>query len=63
MFFLLSSFYFNSSFTIPVVIEHARLELALAIPTSASVKVANDAIEMLPVVTDRTINGLLKYSK
>ena len=42
--------------TIPVVIEHARLKLALAMPTGAPITVENDAIEMLPVVTDKIIN-------
>ena len=36
-------------------IENARLKLALVIPTGAPIAVANDAIEMLPVVTDKTM--------
>ena len=48
---------------IPVKIRNARLKLALIIPTGAPMTVANDAIEMLPVVTDKTINDLLKKSK
>ena len=40
--------------------ENARLKLALAIHTSAPITVANDVIEMLPVVTDKTINDLSK---
>ena len=36
---------------IPVNIENARLKLALAIPTGAPITVANDAIEMLAVIT------------
>ena len=44
----------------PVEIEHARLKLELTIPTGALIIVANDAIEMLPVVTDKTINDLSK---
>ena len=43
-----------------VEIENARLKLGLAIPTGALMTVANDAIEMLPVVTDKTINDLSK---
>ena len=39
----------------PVDIENARLKLALAIPTDASITAANDAIKMLPVLTDKTI--------
>ena len=46
-----------------MVIENARLQLALIIPTGAPIAVANDAIEMLPVATDKTINDLSKYSK
>ena len=46
---------FNSFFTIPVKIEDIRLKLALTIPTGAPITVANDATEMLPVVTDKTI--------
>ena len=38
--------------------EHARLKLALTIPTGAPI--ANYAIEMQPVVTDKTINDLSK---
>ena len=51
---------FNSFFTIHVVIENARLQLALIIPTGDPITVANDAIKMLPVVTDKTINDLSK---
>ena len=51
---------FNSFFTIPVKIKNAKLTLALTIPTGAPIKFANDAIEMLPVVTDKTINELSK---
>ena len=46
---------------INVEIENARLNLALVIPTGAPMAVANDAIEMLPVVTDKAINDLSKY--
>ena len=45
---------------IPVEIENARLKLALTIPTGTPMAVVNDAIEMLPVVTDKTINDLSK---
>ena len=45
---------------IPVQIENARLKLALAIPTGAPITDANEAIKMLPVVTDKTINDLSK---
>ena len=59
MFFLFISFC-NSFFIIPVEIENARLKLALVVPTGAPITVANDAIEMLPAVTDKTINDLSK---
>ena len=52
---------FNSFFMIPVEIKNTRLKLALIVPTGAPMAVANDAIEMLPVVvTDKTINYLTK---
>ena len=47
-------------FTIPVEIENERLKFAFAIPTGAPIIVSNDAIEMLLVVTDKTINDLSK---
>ena len=49
---------FNNFFTIPVEIENVRLKFALAIVTGAPITVTNDAIEMLPVVTDKTVNDL-----
>ena len=49
---------FNSFFTMPVVIEHARLKNALAICTGSPMTVANDETEMLPVVTGKTIDDL-----
>ena len=54
---------FKNVFTNPVVIENARLQPALIIPTGAPVAVANDATEMLSVATDKAINDLSKYSK
>ena len=45
---------------IHVEIENARLKFTLTIPTGAPITVENDAIEMLPVVTDKTINDLSK---
>ena len=44
---------FNNLFTNPLVTENARLQLALIIPTGAPITVADDAIEMLPVATDK----------
>ena len=63
MLFLFTSYCFNSFFIIPVKSENARLKLALTIPTGTPITVANDAIEILPFVTDKTINDLSKYSK
>ena len=63
MLFLLISCYFNSFFTIPVKIENARRKLALTIPTGALITVANDAIEILSVVTNKTINDLTNSQK
>ena len=45
---------------IPVEIENTRLKFVFTIPTGAPMRVANDATEMLPVVTDKTINDLSK---
>ena len=59
-FFFLLLVIFNSFFTISVQTENARLKLALVIPTGAPMTVANDATEILPVVTDKTINDLSK---
>ena len=59
-FFFLFLVAFNSFFTIPVKIKNARLKLALAIPMVAPITTANNAIGMLPVVTDKTINNLSK---
>ena len=59
-FFFLFLVVFNSFFTIPVEIENARLKLALTIPTGAPMAVANDAVQMLLVATDKTINDLSK---
>ena len=42
---------------IPEQIENARLKLALTIPNGAPITVANDAMEALPVIIDKTING------
>ena len=58
--FFLLPVVFNSFFTIPVEIENAILKPALTAPTGALMTVASDAIEMLPVVTDKTINDLSK---
>ena len=41
-----------------VDIENARLKLALATPIGAVITVASDAIEMLPLVTDKRLKDL-----
>ena len=43
-------------------IKNVRLKLALIAPTVASMTVANDVIEILSVVRDKTINDLSKLS-
>ena len=58
-FFLLRVF-FNSFFYRTAGIENARVKFALAIRTGASVTVANNAIEILPLVADKTIKDLQK---
>ena len=60
MLFLFLLLYCLRFFTFPVEIENLRLKIALAVPTDAPVTVANDAIEMLPVATDKTIIDLSK---
>ena len=59
-FFFLFVVVFNNFFMIPVEIENTRLKLALAIPTGAPITVVNDAIEMIPAVTDKIMNDLSK---
>ena len=52
---------FNSFFVIPmVIIENAKLKLALADPTGAPITLANEAIETPPLVADKTIKDLSK---
>ena len=62
-FFFLFLIVFKNFFTNPDVIENVRPQLAPIIPAGAPITVANDAIEMLPVATDKTINDLSKKSK
>ena len=59
-FFFLFRVIFNNAFTIPVVIENAKLKLALAIPTRALTTVANHAIYFSPVVPGKKIKDLSK---
>ena len=56
-FFLFLAILYNF-FTMTVDIQNAKLKLALAIPIGAPITVANDAMEMLPLVTDKTIKDL-----
>ena len=44
----------------PVGNENARPKLILAIPTGTPITVANDAIKVLPLVTDKAIKDLSK---
>ena len=60
LFFYLFHLVFSNSFKNPAEIENARQKLALVTPTGVPVIVANDAIEILPVVTEKTINDLSK---
>ena len=54
-FFFLFLVVFDSIIVIPAEIEKTRVKLARTIPTGAPITVANDAIEMLPVVTDKQL--------
>ena len=62
-FFFLFRVVFSSFFTIPVDNENVRLRLALAIPTGVPITVADDAIEIIPLVADTTIKDLSKYHR
>ena len=61
-FFFLFRVVFNSFFTILIDNENVRLRLALAIPIGVPITVANDAIEILPLVADKTIKDLFAKS-
>ena len=47
---------------IPIEVGNARLKLALTFPTGAPITTANDAIEMLAVVADKTDIKIVKRS-
>ena len=49
-FFCLFLIICKNFFTNPVIIENARLQLTLIIPTGAPITLANDAIEMLQLL-------------
>ena len=59
-FFFLFPVAFNNFFTSTVENENARLKLTLAIPIVVPIIVENDAIEMLKLVADKTIEDLSK---
>ena len=52
---------FKNFFTNPDVIENVRPQLAPIIPAGAPIRVANDAIEILPDNIDKTFNYLSNY--
>ena len=58
MFLFLFLVTFNNFSIISVVTENARLKDALAVPTGAPITIANEAIEMLPLVADKTMKIL-----
>ena len=60
MLFFLFCVVSNNFFIIPVDIENARLKLAIAIPTGAPITAVNDAIEMIPLVANKSIKDLSK---
>ena len=60
---LLANIVVFNLFTSSVDNENLRLRLALAIPTGIPITVANDAIEMLPLVADKTIKKRIKIIK
>ena len=57
-FFLISYCFLQFLFLIAVEIKNAKLKPTLAIPTGAAMTVPNDAIEMVPVVTDKAVSDL-----
>ena len=57
-FFFLFLIVFENFFTNPDVIENVRPQLAPIIPAGAPIRVANDAIEILPDNIDKTKNDL-----
>ena len=59
-FFFLILVVFNNFCTNSVDNENVTLRIALAIPTIVPITVANYAIEMLPLVADKTIKDVSK---
>ena len=60
MFFILFLIVFKKILTNPYVIENIRPELAPIIPAGAPIRVANDAVEILPDNIDKKFNDLSK---
>ena len=58
MLFFLFPRVLNNFFTCSVNNENVTLRIALAIPTGVQITVANDAMEMLSLVADKTIKDL-----
>ena len=63
MFLFLISCRFNNFFTSPAHNENVKTRLALAIPTCTAITVANDVVEMLPLVTDKMTKIYQKNQK
>ena len=61
-FFLLFPVVFNSFFTIPVVIENARLQLALIIPTGTPITVVNEKCYQLLLIKQLMTIKIVKRS-
>ena len=59
-FFFLFRVVFNSFFTIPVDNENVRIRLEIAIPAGVPITVANDVIEIEPLVVDKIIKDVSK---
>ena len=43
-----------------MIIKNARIKLELAIPTGAPITAANDAIDILPLITDKPVKVFSK---
>ena len=55
-FFFLFLLVFKNFFTNPDVIKNVKPQLTPVIPAGASIRLANDAIEILPYNIDKTFN-------
>ena len=63
MLFLFFLVIFNNFLTILVVREKVKVKLALAIPTGAPIVLANEIIDILPLVALKKIKTLSMHSK